>query len=181
MYLITMNLRLQKSMCAVVFCLCYSLNVICSQELRTNYFAAVNHEVDLARSLFVETNRAFDEKICAVLNLESAKSVEVQFLQVTFVFFYPRTNDVGPSFSEMGILHRLVGKPNNMLRSDSATNEIPLNYIRVFDPAKSEVTAELRVFVMVSPVDQPSSRRFLNKSFEFVYNRGWKPKALNGK
>ena len=145
-----------------------------AQEANTNYFLALNREVDLARSIFVETNSEFDERVCALLGVKAEDSVEVRYLQVSFFFFYPNTNDVGPSSTEMDVPHLLVSRHGHLTRSGSATNEAPLNYIRVFDPTKRKATAELQIFVALTPVDHRESPRYLQKSFKFDYDKGWR-------
>jgi hypothetical protein len=146
-----------------------------SEEVNTNYFAAVNREVDLSRSLFVETNSEFDEMVCASLGVKTSESVEVRYLQVTFIFFYPNTNDVGPASSEMDVPYQLVDRRGHLSRVETATNEAPLNYIRVFDATKSKPTVELRIFVAVIPLDRERSVRYLHRSFQSDYDRVWKP------
>lgn len=150
-------------------------SVTLAQELKTNYFAAVNREVDLVRSIFDETNKTFDAKLCSSLQIQPTQSVEIRYLQVALYVFYPNTNDVGPNYCEMAIPYRLRYQPGRITRLETPTNEIPMNYIRVFDPAKSQVTADLRVFVAVAQSEHPDRIKYLHKSFQFIYREGWKP------
>src|SRR5580700_8314113 len=85
-----------------------SVTTSSAQDMNTNYFAAVNQEVDLARSLFVETNGDFDASVCSSLAIRPSESVEVRYLQISFFFFYPDSNKVGPASSEMDVPYVLV-------------------------------------------------------------------------
>jgi len=159
----------------VVVLLILAEAVAYSEEVNTNYFAAVNREVDLARVLFVETNSAFDGIVFASLGVKSGENVEVRYLQVSFVFYYPNNNDVGPSSSEMDEPYLLANKNGHLVREGTVTNEAPLNYIRVFDPSKDKPTVELRLFVAVVPLDQQKNVRYLHRTFQSVYDRKWMP------
>ena len=142
-----------------------------AEDLTTNYFGAVNREIDLVRSIFVETNTAFDKKLFDSLG---ERTKEVRFIQVSLLTFYPSASDVGPLHCEMVVPPQLVRESNKLVRLETATNEIPLNYIRVFDPAKSVVTANLELFLCVTEEKRPNVLQYVHRTFRFVRNRDWK-------
>jgi hypothetical protein len=151
-----------------------SSRVYAQAPITNLYPQAVQREVDLVQSVFVATNAMYDQKLCASLQLHTTNNIEISYAQISFIFYYPDIKDVAPSSSEMVIPNQLIIKDGNIKRIDTYTNEIPLNYIRVFDSSITMVKAELEVLVGVAPASNPRNRRFYHRSFQFIYNHNWR-------
>jgi hypothetical protein len=136
------------------------------------YPESVRREVDLIQSLFVLTNSSFDKKVCASLGLQDKH--EVTFHQVSFIFSYPRTNDMAPSACELGSPDALRFMDGKVVRVASQPEGTPLTYVRVVDSGKTNITAEVDALVAVSSMASPRVVRYHRRSFHFVYADGWK-------
>ena len=134
----------------------------------------LNREVDLMRSLIAETNKAFDQKICASIGEVPKKPLVVSFQQVSFIFYYP----AGVSYlktpgTEMDAPDELICTKSAVLRR-ATTNEIPANSIRVLDVHRKNVTAEVDVLLGVSSLDKPNDATYVRRVFRYIYEDGWK-------
>lgn len=171
-----MNVNLLKKTTAGLFV----ISVLCvptypdQPVLRFINPLSVRREVDLMRSLLVATNAAFDRIVATAIPINTNRNVTITYLQVSFIFYYPDAKEVSPSNTELGFLDDLAHKSGRIVREPNSTNQIPLNYIRVFDSSKSDITAELDIFVSVSPLNGIQPRQYYRRSFYFVYKDGWK-------
>jgi len=147
--------------------------------VKTNslYPASTQREVHLIRSLFVETNKAFDEKVVKSLEAAAKPPAIVSFHLVSFVFSYPTTNDYMGSASEMGRPNELIWTTEGIVRREGPTNKIhwiPLNYVRIVDGQRKEVIAELDTLIGVAPLKNPEEVRYFRRSFRFVHGDVWR-------
>jgi len=147
-----------------------------SAPITNLYPASVQREVDLMQSIFVVTNRGFDERLCTSVGLRDADTATVAFHQIAFVFYYPLANDVMPSSCELTSPKSLLFRKGAVVRSDADFKEIPSAYVRVFDPNRTNVVAEMDALVSVTAVDRPHRVQFVRKSFQFSYVGGWRSK-----
>jgi hypothetical protein len=160
---------------------CFALGEIAVPKfaVRTNslYPASTQREVHLIRSLFVETNKAFDEKVVKSFEADAKPPAIVTFHLVSFVFSYPTTNDYVGSASEIGRPNELIWTTEGIARREGATNKIhwiPLNYVRIVDDQRKVVTAELDMLIGVAPLKNPEEVRYFRRSFRFVHGDVWR-------
>lgn len=135
------------------------------------YPASVQQEVHLARSLFAETNRIFDKKVFSLVRKDCQLPAIISFQLVSFVFSYPSTNG-WPSGCEGGQPDQLLCTAEGVSRS-SSTNEVPLNYVRIVNPHKKDITADLDLLLGVAPLNKPKEVRYFRRSLRFIYQDGW--------
>jgi len=133
----------------------------------------VQQEVHLARSLFAETNRIFDEKVYSLVRKDCQPPAIISFQLVSFVFSYPSTPGWAPSTCDTGQPDQLLCTAEGVSRSSNSTNEIPLNYVRIVDPQKRDITADLDLLLGVAPLNKPKEVRYFRRSLRFVYQDGW--------
>src|SRR6476660_3379253 len=107
------------------------------------YATTLNREVDLMRSLFAETNRSFDQKVCRSLSMISDKPTVISYKLISFIFYYPAGVDYyAGSSTEIDQPDELVFTKGGILRRGT-TNEISANCVRLLDAHRSSVGAEL--------------------------------------
>lgn len=135
---------------------------------------STQQEVHLVRSLFVETNSAFDERVCESVRSIIKPPLTLSYQLISFVFTYPTTNGWVPSQTELGHPDGLLYTGDKILHASDFTNEIPLNYVRVVDSDQKEILAELEVLVRIAPLKDPGLVRTVRRSFRFVYRDTWK-------
>ena len=136
--------------------------------------ASTQQEVHLARSLFVETNKTFDERVYKSVRSVMKPPVTISYQLISFVFFYPTTNGCIGSYTELGQPDGLLCTGQGISRTRDFTNDIPLNYVRVVDSHKKGVVAELELLISVAPVNEPEAAQCLRRSFRFVHRESWK-------
>jgi hypothetical protein len=134
---------------------------------------STSEEMDLARSLFVETNGGFDARLCKSVGTALKSPALVSFRMINFIFFYSRTNDYLVPVCEMSDPDELICMPRKFSRKNVFTNEVPVNYIRLVDPRAREVTADLELLVSVAPLGNPKEVAYFRRSFRFAYRKGW--------
>jgi hypothetical protein len=151
---------------------------VCEGQAISNslYPVSVQREVDLMQSLFLVTNNVFDHGICRSISIQQTGSFIVSYAQVSFIFYYPEKKDVALSASEMGAVDGLKYRKGTVTRTNMNANEIPINYVRVWDPSKTNVTAELEVLLIVSADGNPRDQQCLRRFRYFDYTNTWKPK-----
>lgn len=135
-------------------------------------------EVNLPVALFQETNVIFDTEIYQSVRKTIKPPVVISFLLVTFIFSSPNTNNPVYSFCEMGRPDELICTGTNVFRRPGSTNEIPLIRVSTVDRHKKELTADLDLVIGVAPTDNPQDIRYLRRSFRFVFEHGWKERAI---
>jgi hypothetical protein len=135
---------------------------------------SMQQETHLVDSLLAEPNKSFDEAVYRAVRADVRPPAIISFHLVTFVFSYQTTNDYAGSFCEMGAADELICTGKSVSRRSSSTNEIPVNYVRIVDRQKREVTADLDLLVGVAPLKDPNDVHYLRRSFHFVYRDGWK-------
>ena len=139
---------------------------------------AVNQEVTLARSLFADTNRVFDHEVVARALHHDRQPILVSFKSISFLFSYPSSNSVAPSYCEAGLVDDLLSSNQVVIRKASAsTNEIPTSYVRVFAPRQHNPTADVDLILGVAPLANPEDLQYVRQSFRFVYRDGWREVA----
>ena len=157
--------------------------ITASSQITVPKFAATNNwllsastqqEVHLVRSLFVETNKAFDEQICESVRSIMKPPITISYQLISFVFIYPTTNGWMASHTELGQPDGLLCTSGGISHTRDFTNDIPLNYVRVVDSDKKEIIAELEVLVSVAPLKDPRAARTMRRSFRFAYRDAWK-------
>jgi hypothetical protein len=127
---------------------------------------SVSNEVDLIRSFL--GSGVFDAELCKSLKLQKKSAVQISYLQASFVFFYPKQEAVQPSYAEMGTLDHILYENGRIVRREQA-GKIPLDYVRVFDPTRKRVTAEVSVLVVIIPTESVEKRRIERRLFKFQY------------
>ena len=132
-----------------------------------------NHEVDLIHSLLNQTNRNFDQKVCSSLTTNADGPVVISYRLVSFTFYYPAGIAIPPSSTEMANPDELVCKKDDIIRR-ATTNEIPANYVRLFDSRRKNAESELDLLLGIAPLERPQEVRYSRRSFRFVYQKGWK-------
>lgn len=172
---------------AIIFCGCISsaYSELAIDEASI-YPASILRELQLMRPLMVETNQSFDEAICKSIRTNSTQTLVVSYQEISFVFHYPTTNHldapssskidnlVVPSSSEIGHPYQLLCKQTGVSRVTLYTNDVPLNYIRLYDPSQKQISAELDLLLGVSSLENPQDIRYVRRSFHFTYKDGWK-------
>ena len=135
-------------------------------------------EEDLRQKLFVETNKfgisRFDEMVCQSVRADSRHAVIISYQLISFTFYHPTTNDFVVSFAEMADVYELLRQRGKISRTDLRTNEIPWNFVRVVDPTRRYLAAELHLLLEISTLENPSTTRYVRRSFRFVDKNGWK-------
>jgi hypothetical protein len=131
-------------------------------------------EVNLPVSLFQETNRTFDTKICESVRKTTKPPVVISFPLITFFFSSPDTNDPVYSFCEMDQPDELVCTGTNVFRRPGPTNLIPVIRTSTVNTRKKEVTADLDLLIGVAPLNKPQDIQYFRRSFRFVFRHGWR-------
>ena len=150
------------------------------------YPASILRELQLIRPLLSETNQAFDEALCKSIQTNIAQSMVISYQEISFVFHYPTTNHLDrassseidkltvPSSSEIDHPYQLLYRKEGVSRVFLYTNDVPLNYIRLYDPGQKQISAELDLLIGVSPLIDPHAIKYLRRSFGFVYKDKWR-------
>jgi hypothetical protein len=122
----------------------------------------------------VETNKAFDEMVYKSVRASIKPPAIISYHLVTFVFSYPTTNDYVGSSCEMGRPDELICTSESVSRRIDSTNEIALNYVRIVDPHRKQVTADLDLLIGGAPLSDPRDVQYFRRSFRFLYGGGWR-------
>jgi hypothetical protein len=135
----------------------------------------IRQEWHLAVSLFSVTNQSFDTAVFKSVRSIVKPPFVTTFEQISFVFSYPTNNEFVVSHCEMGLPVSLLCSGESVTRTNmSRTNEIPLNYVRIVDPHKKTLTAELDLLIRLESVGRPEDVQFVRRSFQFANRDGWK-------
>ena len=137
------------------------------------YPPTTQQEVHLVRSLLVETNSSFEHVLCRSVAADIKPAAVLSFHLLSFTFSYPSTNGCMPSQCEMAQPEELIWTAGGVSHRGGADSEVPLNYVRIVDPRKKVITAELDLLVGTAPLSEPQSVRYCRRSFRFVYRDGW--------
>ena len=150
------------------------------------YPTSILRELQLMRPLMSETNQAFDEALCKSIQTNSTNTFVVSYQEISFVFHYPTTNHLDapssspidnfivPSSSEIAHPYQLLCKKSGVSRVTLYTNDVPLNYIRLYDPNQKKISAELDLLLGISSLENSQNIRYIRRAFHFTYKGGWK-------
>lgn len=163
----------------VISLILMAVNKCHSFEYPTNMvplLKAINSEVDLARQLFVNTNKYgycdFDNKVCKSLSIKSEAPTVIAYQQISFVVHYPTTNECSGPHTEMSLPDLLLCRGGKITRTNSVS-EIPVNYVRIVDPNAKRVMAEVDLLVGMSPLGEPHAMQYFRRSFWYARKKGW--------
>ena len=135
-----------------------------------------SREYELMETLLVYTNALFDQNLCRAIGLSVKDTGLVSYLHISLTFFYPKEEDSWPSQAEMVLPDNIVydrGKIQRQAR-EAGDFEIPADYVRVFNPARKRIRAELDVLVAVSSGEKAKTRRIERRVFRYEYTNHWK-------
>ena len=148
------------------------------------YPTSILRELQLIRPLLVETNQAFDEMICKSTQTNFNETRIVSYEEISFIFHYPTTNHLDaptsspinniivPSSSETDHPYQLLCENTKVTRIVLHTNDVPLNYIRLYDPSETYISAELDLLLGITPLRDSKDIRYVHRSFHYIYRKG---------
>lgn len=129
-----------------------------------------NRELDLSVSLLNRTNATSDRILAELIGKNGIANVDIK--QVTLVFYYPKREDVLPSYTEMAGGLRLIGRVGRVERRDTK-DEFPMSFIRLHDSRRTNVMCDVELLGSMS-VGDASTNQLTGKIFlRYDFREAW--------
>lgn len=148
-----------------------------------NYIPSINAEADLGALLHGNIKESipsdFDEQICKSLSIKSESPMIISFQEMSFVFHYRTSKECIESSQDMSPLWGLIYQDGKITRTTN-TDQVPVNYVRIVDPAVKNTIVEIDLLLGVAPLEKPQDVKYVRRSFRFIYNNGWKEDDSRG-
>jgi hypothetical protein len=136
-----------------------------------DFVSLLHRELDLGMELVGRTNAAFDKALIGLIPGGVVSELDIR--QMTFVFYYPKIDNVLPSDTEMSVGLRLVAHNGTVERS-STTNEFPINQVRVFDSKGTNLVCEVELLGSVTFEGNSRSQLIGRMLFRYSFEGSWK-------